>query len=68
MLVRNGSTAQKKIVLQKMMVEYFSTSGGDFLPIHLKIAGLFALLHIAKISNTASQLLLHFRSCSTKQV
>ena len=33
-----------------MMVEYFSTSGGDFLPIHLKIAGLFALLHIAKIS------------------
>jgi len=51
-----------------MMVEYFSTSGGEIAPIHLKIAGLFVLLCIAKISNTASQLLLHLWSFNTAQV
>jgi hypothetical protein len=31
-------------------MEYLNFWAGDFAPIHLKIAGLLALLHIAKIS------------------
>jgi hypothetical protein len=42
--------SSKKLALQKIVVEYFSNSPLDFAPIHLKIAGLLALLHIAKIS------------------
>jgi hypothetical protein len=49
MLERNGSTAQIKLALQKIVVEYFSNSPLDFAPIHHKIAGLLALLRIAKI-------------------
>jgi hypothetical protein len=36
-----------------MMVEYFSTSGGEIAPIHLKIAGLLALLCTVKINNAS---------------
>jgi hypothetical protein len=43
-----------------MMVEYFSTSGGDFLPIHLKIAGLLALLHKVKINHASNSALTPF--------
>ena len=49
--------SSKKIVLQKMMVEYFSTSGGEIAPIHLKIAGLLALLHKVKINNASTSAL-----------
>jgi hypothetical protein len=42
--------SSKKLALQKIVVEYFSNSPLDFAPIHLKIAGLLALLRIAKIS------------------
>jgi hypothetical protein len=42
--------SSKKLALQKRVVEYFSNSPLDFAPIHLKIAGLFALLRIAKIN------------------
>lgn len=43
--------SSKKLALQKIVAEYFSNSPLDFAPIHLKIAGLLALLHIAKICN-----------------
>ena len=42
--------SSEKIVLQFFSTNYFHNSGGDFLPIHLKIAVLFALLYIAKIN------------------
>jgi hypothetical protein len=42
--------SHKKLALQKIVVEYFSNFPLDFAPIHLKIAGLLALLRIAKIS------------------
>jgi hypothetical protein len=42
--------SSKKLALQKIVVEYFSNFPLDFAPIHLKIAELLALLHIAKIS------------------
>ena len=43
--------SSKKLALQKIVVEYFSNSPLDFAPIHLKIAGLFALQRIVKIDN-----------------
>ena len=42
--------SSKKLAVQFFSTNYFQKWAGDFLPIHLKIAGLFALLHIAKIS------------------
>jgi hypothetical protein len=47
-------------VLQKIVVEYFSNSPLDFAPIHLKIAGLFALLRIAKINHHSIPVLASF--------
>jgi hypothetical protein len=43
-----------------MMVEYFSTSGGEIAPIHLKIAGLLALLCTVKINNASTSALTPF--------
>jgi hypothetical protein len=52
--------SSKKIVLQKMMVEYFSTSGGEIAPIYLKIAVMRALLCTVKINNASTSALTPF--------
>jgi hypothetical protein len=43
--------------LQFFSTNYFHNSGGDFLPIHLKIAVMLALLRIAKINNASTSAL-----------
>jgi hypothetical protein len=42
--------SSKKLAAYLLNMEYLNFWAGDFAPIHLKIAGLLALLHIAKIS------------------
>jgi hypothetical protein len=42
--------SSKKLAAYFLNMEYLNFWAGDFAPIHLKIAGLLALLRIAKIS------------------
>ena len=42
--------SSKKLAAYFLNMEYLNFWAGDFAPIHLKIAGLFALLYIAKIN------------------
>ncbi len=42
--------SSKNIAAYFLNMEYLNFCAGDFAPIHLKIAGLLALLHIEKIS------------------
>ena len=50
MLAPNGSTAQIKLAAQFFSISYLQKWAGEIAPIHLKIAGLLALLRIAKIN------------------